>query len=302
MAGNSDEPVSRRRMIGRSRGDGADKEVKKEDSPPVGEPEPVLTVGIDIAARRNFAYVLLALSVVMIMGAVVPMLLNLDIPIRALGIPFCIGLTIIFAGFLGATARWDIKATGLSIVGSAAVFFAVYKFFFLDVTNSECAYSVKCHAPRIALQFARTIDGELSSAAIMRCFRVMANGSAAQRVELQPLGGVSAVGDLDKASQTVDANNYFLIKGQSGDIEVFPNQVQDQECQQSMKEVRMTDPVGYRLKRFGHQPPQNEGHVFSVTPVDGSAAFTLRYDQFIKIIVHLSPVASTTKVTTENKR
>ena len=262
-----------------------DKE-KEGDNPPV-------TRGLDESTRRRISYVLLGFGIGLLIVSVGAILLKAEIARNAIGIPIAAGLAIIFVGFLGGRAGWEIKAISLSLGGSIAAFAGVYQYFFYEGDNAECAFSVPCRTPKIALQFVHTDEEQQLSGVIMDCLRVRSGTVDWEKVE------------IDGVSSTIpNGNQYFLHKGPVGDIAISGKS--DPTCTGPLGAVRFADSKEvYRMQHLSQIGPPGERSSYEVTyisrkPIDAAGDEAGRKQtkvfhagELIVVTVYLAPVKAT---------
>jgi hypothetical protein len=217
---------------------------------------PAVSKGLDESARRRISYILLTLGVVLLAVSVTFIFARGEVARNALGIPIAAGLAIIFVGFLGGRAGWEIKAIGLSLGGSIAAFAGVYYYFFTQGDNAECPFSVPCRTPKIALQFLHTDQDHELSAVIMDCLRVRSSTVDWEKVEIDGVSGTIPNG-----------NQYFLHRGELGDISISGKS--DPTCRGALESVRIADTTAdkevYRVQHLGQMGPPGERSSYQVT-------------------------------------
>jgi hypothetical protein len=253
------------------------------------------TRGLDDTARRRISYVLLGFGICLLAVSVGAILAKADIAKNAIGIPIATGLTIVLVGFLGGRAGWQITAIGLSLGGSIAAFAGVYKMFFYDATDAECAFSLPCKAPMIALQFVHPTGADHKlSGVIMNCLEVTSGLEYWDKVEIK----------MGPRAQTIpNGNQYFLHRSNMGLIDVGGKA--DTECLQAVGAIRLTEPdVVYRMQRLWQSTPQTDTEgMLEVTylhdrpaGLDDSKTPTkqFRRSELIVMTVYLAPTVAPT--------
>jgi hypothetical protein len=260
-----------------------------------GAPQPdgdSVVKGLNETARRRISYVLLGLGVGLLLVSFAAILFKTDVARNAIGIPIAAGLAIVFVGFMGGRAEWGVKTIGLSLGGGIAAFAGVYHYFFYDGHNAECAFSMQCKAPSIALQFIHTIEGQGPSAEIMDCLRVTTGNKVWQKVEMN-----SEPGSIP------NGNQYFLHQGNIGNIgEIDIGGRSSMDCQGRLNHVRVADSSDiYRMQRLRPMMADTSEKTLEVTYLasnDGGVVpdssgkkttKTFRAGELIIVTVYLAP-------------
>ena len=245
--------------------------------------------GLNETARRRISYVLLGLGIGLLLVSFGAILFKTEVARNAIGIPIAAGLAIVFVGFMGGRAEWGVKTIGLSLGGSIAAFAGVYHYFFYDGHNAECAFSMQCRVPSIALQFIHTVEGQGPSGEIMDCLRVTSGTTAWKKVEIN-----SEPGSIP------NGNQYFLHQGNIGEIEISGRS--SPSCLGPLNSVRVADSSDiYRMQRLRQMMPDTSEKSLEVTYLasnDGGVVAdssekkttkTFRNGELIVVTVYLAP-------------
>ena len=162
-------------------------------------------------------------------------------------------------------------------------------YFFYDGHNAECAFSVQCRTPSIALQFIHAIEGQGPSGVIMNCLKVTSGADAWEKVEINGASG-----------SIPNGNQYFLHPGNIGEIEISGKSNPD--CIGPLNNVRVADSSEvYRMQRLRQMMPQTAENVLEVTyllsndpgavgdSTGKKTTKTFRNGELIVVTVYLAP-------------
>jgi hypothetical protein len=239
---------------------GAEKPASTKPSVPVSG---TLLSGVDVVVRSRLAMWFAGFGGLLILVALVIALLKVDLPVRVVGIFICLGLAIIFSGFLGANAT--AKVLGVSFTGSAGVFAGLYYVFFVNQANADCPFYSVCKSSTLALQFLQPEAGKRGhlSADVMECLAIQhSGGKLAPLVMLEP----QQVRDSDSEAN----NQFFLLAGDVAEFQIVPNKKPNSQlqCDGVMEAISLTDSEGIRVHRFWRSSA-NEHRTYAVTSVRG---------------------------------